>query len=165
MDLDELPARPRLTLLFRLLHQAYARDVDDMLGAAGFGDIRSGQSKVFPFVPADGIQVGDLAVKAGVRKQTMAQAVDQLVTSGYLERRPNPHDRRSRLIFLTQRGEDARPVAADAGDRVERLWAEVTSSEELEALRTQLLHLLERIAHATTDEPADVRPAGSQRST
>jgi DNA-binding MarR family transcriptional regulator len=141
----QLPARPRLTLLWRLLHEHYSQDVDAALRAAGFGDIRQGHAKVFPFVPSEGIPVGELAALAGVRKQTMAEAVAQLVRAGYLERRPNPRDARSRLIFLTERGGLVRPFAAAAGDRVEERWAQLTSPEEVENLRRHLRHLLERI--------------------
>lgn len=167
MNIDQLPPRPRLTLLLRLLHQDYTRSVDDALRAAGYGDIRTGQSKVFPFVPSEGIQVGELATLAGVRKQTMAQAVDHLVGAGYLKRQPNPRDRRSQLIFLTRRGERARPVAVAAGDRVEQQWAQLTSNEEIEALRQQLRHLLEQVSQndesaRTFRGPRDARPGTSR---
>ena len=140
-----------MTLLMRLLQQHYAHLVDAALRDAGFGDIRPGDAKVFPFVPPKGITVGQIAVLAGVRKQTMAEAVDQLVRAGYLERRPNPHDARSRLIFLTDRGKAARPIAAAAGDRVEEHWAELTSPEEIESLRSRLLHLVQQIKQAHPD--------------
>jgi DNA-binding MarR family transcriptional regulator len=142
---DRLPARPRLSFLLRQLQQHYADDIDAALRDAGFGDVNPGQAKVFPFVPPEGIQVGELADLAGVRKQTMAEAVDQLVRAGYLERRPNPRDARSRLIFLTQRGESARPVAIAAGQRVEERWAELTSPEQIETVRQHLRHLLEKL--------------------
>src|SRR6266487_6212076 len=99
------PARPVIGLLLRLLYQHYAQDIDAALTDAGFGDIRPPHSNVFPFVPAEGIQVSELAQLARVRKQTMAQAVVQLERAGYLERRPDPHDRRARLIFLTAKGQ------------------------------------------------------------
>lgn len=140
-----------MTLLMRLLQQHYAQLVDAALRGAGFGDIRQGNAKVFPFVPEEGISVGEIAVLAGVRKQTMAEAVDQLVRAGYLERRPNPHDARSRLIFLTDRGKAARPIAVTAGDRVEEHWAELTSPEEIESLRSRLLHLVQQIKQAHPD--------------
>jgi len=140
-----------MTLLMRLLQQHYAQLVDAALRGAGFGDIRQGNAKVFPFVPPEGISVGEIAVLAGVRKQTMAEAVDQLVRAGYLERRPNPHDARSRLIFLTERGKAARPIAVTAGDRVEEHWAELTSPEEIESLRSRLLHLVQQIKQAHPD--------------
>ncbi|QKW35605.1 MarR family transcriptional regulator [Actinomadura sp. NAK00032] len=137
--------RSRLSLLLRLLHREYTVGIEAALAEAGFGDIRSGDAKVFPFVPPEGITVRDLALRAGVRKQTMAQSVDQLERSGYLERRPNPSDGRSRLIVLTDRGRAVQPAAAGAGDRIERRWADLTSPEDFEALRTLLLGLLTRI--------------------
>ena len=75
----------------------------------------------------------------------MAEAVDQLERMGYVERRPNPHDRRSRLIFLTERGESVKPVTHATAERVEKRWAQLTSPEELEAVRGSLLHLLNEL--------------------
>jgi DNA-binding MarR family transcriptional regulator len=72
----------------------------------------------------------------------MAQAVDQLERTGYVERRPNPQDRRSRLVFLTRRGASVPPVTHAAATKVEERWAELTSPEELEALRAALMRLL-----------------------
>ena len=97
---------------------------------------------MFPFVPPEGITVSELAQLARVRKQTMAQAVEQLERMGYVERRPNPRDRRSRLVFLTERGAAVKPVTHATAARVEERWAQLTSPEELEALRASLLHLL-----------------------
>jgi DNA-binding MarR family transcriptional regulator len=137
-----VPARPLIGLLLRLLYQHYSQDIEASLREAGFGDLRPPHSNVFPFVPADGITVSELAQLAGVRKQSMAEAVDQLDRLGYVERRPNPRDRRSRLVFLTERGESVRPVTHATAERVEQRWAELTSPAELEALRASLLHLL-----------------------
>ena len=136
------PARPLIGLLLRLVYQHYSQDIHAALREAGFGDIRPTHANVFPFVPPEGISVSGLAELAGVRKQTMAQAVDQLERMGYVERRPNPRDRRSRLVFLTARGASVRPVTHATAARVEARWAELTSPEELEALRTSLLRLL-----------------------
>jgi DNA-binding MarR family transcriptional regulator len=51
----------------------------------------------------------------------MAQSVDQLEQAGYLERRPNPRDGRSRLIVLTERGKAVLPLAAGEGDVIDTL--------------------------------------------
>jgi DNA-binding MarR family transcriptional regulator len=136
------PARPPLGLLLRLVYQHHSHDIEAALAEAGFDDIRPAAANVFPFVPPDGITVSGLAEQAGVRKQTMTQAVEQLERTGYVERRPNPHDRRSRLVFLTTRGASVPPVTHAAAARVEERWAELTSPEELEALRASLLRLL-----------------------
>ena len=139
------PDRPLIGLLLRLLYQHYAQDIDAALSEAGFGDIRPPHANVFPFVPPEGISVSELADLARVRKQTMAQAVEQLEDMGYVERRPNPHDRRSRLVFLTERGASVKPVTHATAARVEQDWAGLTSPEELETLRATLLHLLARL--------------------
>lgn len=139
---DDLPPRPLIGLLLRVLHQHHAHDVDAALRAAGFDDIRPPHANVFPFIPADGIPVSELARRASVRKQTMAQAVEQLERMGYVERRPDPEDRRARRVFLTPRGEAVRPVGVAAGRRVEERWADLTSPEQIEALRDALQRLL-----------------------
>jgi DNA-binding MarR family transcriptional regulator len=139
---SNFPTRPLLGLLLRLLYQHHAQDVEEALREAGFGDLRPAHANVFPFVPPEGITVSELAGLARVRKQTMAQAVEELERLGYVERRPNPRDRRSRLVFLTGRGNSVKPVTHATAARVEERWAELTSPEELEALRASLLHLL-----------------------
>jgi DNA-binding MarR family transcriptional regulator len=139
---ENFPTRPLIGLLLRLLYQHYAQDIDTALSEAGFGDIRPAHANVFPFVPPEGITISELANLARVRKQTMAQAVEQLEQMGYVERRPNQRDRRSQLVFLTRRGAAVKPVTHATASRVEEHWAELTSPEELEALRASLLHLL-----------------------
>lgn len=138
----DLPQRPVIGLLLRLAYQHYSHDIEAALSEAGFGDIRPSAANVFPFVPPEGITVSRLAELARVRKQSMAQAVDQLERSGYVERRPNPDDQRSQLVFLTARGASVPVVTHAAADRVERRWAELIGPAELETLRGGLQRLL-----------------------
>jgi DNA-binding MarR family transcriptional regulator len=139
------PTHPLIGLLLRLLYQHYSQAIEASLRDAGFGDLRPPHANVFPFVPADGITVSRLAELARVRKQSMAEAVDQLERMGYVERRPNPHDRRSRVVLLTARGESVKPITHATAARVEQRWAELTSPDELEALRAALLRLLTQL--------------------
>src|SRR4051795_885977 len=139
---ENFPRRPLIGLLLRLVSQHYSEDIHAALREAGFGDIRPPHANVFPFVPPEGITVSELAELARVRKQTMAQAVEQLGGMGYGERRPHPRDPRSQLGFLTERGASVKPVTHATAARVEERWAQLTSPEELEALRASLLRLL-----------------------
>jgi DNA-binding MarR family transcriptional regulator len=129
----------------------YAQFVDAALRDAGFAGIRPGDAKALVFVPAEGIPVGELAARAGVRKQTMREAVEHLERAGYVERRPNPRDGRSRPVFLTQRGLAART----AGDRAEAHWAQLTSPGEVEALRSGLLRLVRAINATSPHLPGE----------
>src|SRR5580693_6122151 len=138
----EFPQRPLIGLLLRLAYQHYSQDIDAALHEAGFADLRPAAANVFPFMPPEGITVSELAELARVRKQSMAQAVDQLERTGYVERRENPGDQRSRLVFLTERGASVPPVTHAAAERVEERWAGLTGPAEFEALRASLLCLL-----------------------
>jgi DNA-binding MarR family transcriptional regulator len=151
----ELPDRPRITYLMRVLQQHYTRFIDAALRDAGFAGIRPGDAKALVFVPPEGIPVGELAARAGVRKQTMREAVEQLERAGYVERRANPRDGRSRLVFLTGQGRAARPVARAAGDRAEARWAQLTSPGEVESVRSGLLRLVRAVEAASPQPPEE----------
>ncbi len=140
------PARPLTGLLLRLVYQQYSQEIDAALRSAGFDDIRPSAANVFPFLSPEGATVSELAELAHVRKQTMAQAVDQLEQTGYVERRLNPRDRRSQLVFLTGRGKSVPPVTHRAAQRVEERWAQLIGTTELEALRRSLLRLLTELS-------------------
>lgn len=152
---QRLPARPLLSLLFRLLHQHYVQEIDAALREAGFDDLRPPHANIFPFVPPEGIHVSELARLARVRKQTTAEAVAQLERAGYVERRPDPHDGRAQLVFLTPKGEGVRPITHAAGHRVEERWSELTSPEEIETLRASLRELLITLSRETATDVDD----------
>jgi DNA-binding MarR family transcriptional regulator len=143
---------PSLGLLLRLVHQHWAQAVDEALDQAGFGDIRPPHANVFTFVPPNGIQVSELTKLAHVRKQTMTQAVEELERLGYVERQPDPDDRRARLVFLTERGKAVRPIAVTAGHGVDARWAELTSPGEIDALRSALHTLLNRLQNLDAEQ-------------
>jgi DNA-binding MarR family transcriptional regulator len=156
-----VPDHPQLGLLLRLLHQHWTLAVDAALRDAGFGDIRPPHANVFTFVQPHGIQVSELTRLAHVRKQTMAQAVEELEQLGYVERRPDPSDRRARLVFLTPRGESVRPIAMAAGRRVAARWAELTSPQQIASLERSLQALLSRLQNdvdVDVDVDADADP-------
>ncbi len=148
MDDRAVPGPP-LGVLLRLLTQYWGEDVDVDLQAAGLDGIRAAHANVLPWVPAEGIQVAELARLAHMRKQSMAEAVEQLERAGYVERRPDLRDRRARLVFLTARGLSVRSVAVASGRRVEERWAELTSPQEVEALRASLSLLQRRLRGQT----------------
>jgi len=128
--------------LLRLANQAYGSEVDAALQAAGFSGIRPPHANVFPFVDPEGTSVTELARRARMRKQSMAQAVEQLERLGYVERRPDPSDGRARLVVLTERGAAVRPTAMAAGRAVEARWEQIVGADALEQLRATLVALL-----------------------
>jgi len=131
-----------LGLLLRLAHQQWTLAVETKLAEEGFDDIKPHYANIFTFVPPEGMQVSQLTELAHVRKQSMTQTVEELEKLGYVERRPDPGDKRGKLVFLTERGKKVSPIAREAGKLVDQHWAELTSAEEIEALREALRSVL-----------------------
>jgi DNA-binding MarR family transcriptional regulator len=136
------PHHDSLGLLLRLAHQQWTFAVDTRLAEEGFDDIKPHHANIFTFVPPEGMQVSQLTELAHVRKQSMTQTVEELEKLGYVERRPDPTDKRGKLVFLTERGKKVSPIARAAGRLVDQHWAELTSPEEIEALRKALRSVL-----------------------
>jgi DNA-binding MarR family transcriptional regulator len=96
-DLGVLASR----LLFSLQDELFER-----LSEAGYEDLHPRHGAVLAYLDEDGIRATELAKLSGRHKQIIGRLVDELEGLGYVERRPDPADRRAKLIFPTARGLD-----------------------------------------------------------
>ncbi|HYQ12999.1 MAG TPA: MarR family winged helix-turn-helix transcriptional regulator [Solirubrobacterales bacterium] len=112
----------------------FRRDLEE----AGYADIRPTHGCVFRFVRDDGMRLTELAGLAGMTKQSVGELVDDLVDLGYVERIPDPEDRRAKLICLTDRGIEAQRVAFGLLADVEDRWAERFGATRMKQLRKLL---------------------------
>lgn len=117
---------------------------------AGYGDVRPTHGCVFRFVREDGIRLTELAQLADMTKQSIGEIVDDLAGLGYLERFPDPDDKRAKLIRLTAKGEKAQSVGFGLFAKLEQRWGERYGEERIAELRA----LLEEIA--ATEAPQAV---------
>lgn len=139
----EQPATPLVGLLLRLAAQQWGADMDAALQTQGVTGLTPAHANVIPFVPPEGIQIGELARLARVRKQSMAASVELLTAAGYVTRRPDPHDGRASRVFLTEKGRALWPASHLAGRQVEQEWATVVGHDDIEHLRRILMRLLQ----------------------
>jgi len=79
-----------------------------------------------------------LAELAGITKQSAGEIVDDLAKRGYVERTPDPADKRAKLICLTDRGIEAQRVAFGLLADVEDRWAERFGATRMKQLRKLL---------------------------
>ncbi len=115
---------------------------------AGYGDIRPTHGCVFRFVHEDGMRLTELAALAGMTKQSIGEIVDDLGERGYVERVPDPADRRAKLIRLTAKGEEAQASALGIFAALEKRLGKRYGRERLADLRA----LLEEIVTAEAPE-------------
>ncbi len=108
------------------------------LEEAGYADIRPTHGCVFRFVRDDGMRLTELARLAGMTKQSVGELVDDLVRLGYVERIPDPEDKRAKLICLTDRGIEAQRVGFGLLGEIEGRWAERFGAARVKELRELL---------------------------
>jgi DNA-binding MarR family transcriptional regulator len=82
------------------------------LAELGFDDLHPRHGAVLAYLEVDGIRATDLSRLSGQHKQVIGTILDELETLGYVERRPDPADRRAKLVCPTERGL-AQMTAAD----------------------------------------------------
>jgi DNA-binding MarR family transcriptional regulator len=129
-----------------MLGRAYSllgfRIVDGVVGA-GFPQ-KPSHSAVFAQIRPEGSRLSDLARGANMTPQAMGEVVDELEQLGYVERRPDPTDRRAKLIVLTDRGQDCIAAGVATVDGIEQRLGELLG----EAGHRQLRTLLEEVLRA-----------------
>ncbi len=90
-----------------MLGRAYSllgfKIVDGVVGA-GFPQ-KPSHSAVFGQISPNGSRLSELARGANMTAQAMGELVDELEALQYVVRRPDPTDRRAKLIVLTPKGQ------------------------------------------------------------
>jgi DNA-binding MarR family transcriptional regulator len=132
---------PLLPLLDTAL-EAFRSGFEAELAAAGYDDVRPTHGCVFRFVEDGGMRLTVLSELAGITKQSAGEIIDDLVDRGYVERFPDPADRRAKLIRLTGKGRRAQEIGRGLLVELERKWGERYGTERIALLR----ELLEEIA-------------------
>ena len=130
--------------LLRHARTTYGEAMRAALAEAGYDDI-----------PANGLYViGGLALGAGdvplgalvrdlkTSKQAAGQLVDSLVLRGYLERTPDPDDRRKLTVTLTERGKAAAAVQTAMRQRIDAALTTRVGEETVNQGRRMLAALV-----------------------
>ena len=135
------PGPPLIGALLRMASETVRRRMLESLHAHGFDDLDAHHLNVLQYPGPDGVRPSELAAQLRISKQALNYKLGELERLGYLERRPDSDDLRSRRIFLTERGRELIPVIRDAVRDTEREWASALGADRLEELRALLLDL------------------------
>jgi DNA-binding MarR family transcriptional regulator len=131
-DLGVLAAR----LLFAFQGELFAG-----LAERGHGQLRPRHGAVIAYLDEDGIRASEVARLSGQHKQVVTRLVDELEELGYVQRRPDPGDRRAKLVVPTKRGREVMRQADEITTGMERRHAEVLGP----TLYAEVRHALQRL--------------------
>jgi DNA-binding MarR family transcriptional regulator len=132
---------PLIGALLRIPWEAVQRHMLERLHERGFDDLDAAHLNIFQYPGPQGARPTELAARLRISKQALNYLLGQLERLGYLERRPDPDDLRSKRVALTRRGTAAVRVIREAVGEVETAWAQQLGPKRFSQLRGLLLEL------------------------
>ena len=141
MSSDASPPKPNLGLLLREPVRLGNERIARRFAERGHPDVRPPHGNVFQFLDREGTRVSELADRAQIAKQSMAELVAHLERHGYVERIPDPSDRRAKLVRATARGRQIYAIAAEVVAEIEAEWTRRIGKPRMRELRAILEEL------------------------
>jgi DNA-binding MarR family transcriptional regulator len=128
-------AEPNLGILSAQVLWAFERELFAKLAEQGHPDVRPRHGAVLAFLDPEGTRAKDLSSLSGRHKQVITTLVDELTELGYVERLPDPDDRRAKLVVPTARGLDEMKRADAIARTIERRHARRLGKEALDQMK------------------------------
>ncbi|WP_214408722.1 MarR family winged helix-turn-helix transcriptional regulator [Sphaerisporangium fuscum] len=144
---------PDLGVLTSRLLFAVQEELFDTLARQGHPGLRPQHGAVLAYLDAEGSRATDLARASGQHKQVVGKLLDELEALGYVERRPDPADRRAKLVVPTELGLDQMTRSDAILQAIERRHAQ-TVGEDAFAEFKRLFREIARHQRAWRDEAA-----------
>jgi DNA-binding MarR family transcriptional regulator len=133
-DLGVLAGR----LLFAVQGELFAT-----LAERGFADLHPRHGAVMAYLDQEGVRATELSRLSGQHKQVIGTVVDELAELGYVQRHPDPADRRAKLIVPTERGLAEMRVSDEIMAAIQARHARRLGRESFAAFKSAFLDVTE----------------------
>jgi DNA-binding MarR family transcriptional regulator len=134
--------RPTPALL-RFARGTYVQATHEARAEAGFEDVPRNGGYVLAGMVNRRASASSVIDSLGVTKQAASQLIDTLALRGYVERVPDPSDRRRMMLEPTERGRAAALATREGVETIDRELAARLSPAEQVAFRAGLVALVE----------------------
>lgn len=132
---------PMIGALLRLPWEAVQEHMLQRLHENGFADFDASYLIVAQYPGPQGERPSDLAARLRITRQALNHLLGQLEHRGYLERQPDPDDKRSKRIIPTPRGVKAALTIREAVAEMEETWRQQLGPQRFNQLLTLLRDL------------------------
>jgi len=89
----------------------------------------------------DGITIGELGQRVALDGSTITGILDRMEKNGYVERKPNVDDRRSALVYLTDKAKQVGPQINKFADELDSAIRKNFSSQDMAVFERVLREL------------------------
>jgi DNA-binding MarR family transcriptional regulator len=130
-----------LRLLFRATHAMNA-DMAERIRARGFPDFQPSFTALLAHLDTEGTRVGTIAARMGTSRQAASQLLTAIEAHGYVERIPDPDDRRAVVARHTPAGRRILLAAIEVMLSIEDEYGAILGKDGLVRLKRLLKRLL-----------------------
>ncbi|WP_224999810.1 MarR family winged helix-turn-helix transcriptional regulator [Cesiribacter sp. SM1] len=127
----------------RQLMDEYRSNLEEAMKSKGYQEISNSHGWIFHHTKEEGSRLTELAAVAKITKQSMGALIAQLEVAGYLEKKPDPTDKRASLLFLTAEGKKIRDLGRSINYEFEKTWEQKLGPQDYEKFRSYLKKLCE----------------------
>jgi DNA-binding MarR family transcriptional regulator len=130
--------------LLRVPAYAVVRHIHRAFVEAGYLNLRPAHMSIFQHVdhPPHGTRISELAERAQMTKQSMGQLVADMERLNFVERIPDPTDRRATLVQLTDLGWAMHETCGEIAKELEADWSARIGEENFAQLRQLLKSII-----------------------
>ncbi|MDX3661346.1 MarR family winged helix-turn-helix transcriptional regulator [Streptomyces sp. ID05-26A] len=120
---------PDVGVLSAHLLSGFQKELFTRLTEAGHEHLRPRHGAVMAYITTDGTRASELSERSGQHKQVIGTLIDELESLGYVTRRPDPADRRAKLVVPTDLGRDQMVQAKRIIAEIEGRLADLVGSD------------------------------------
>ena len=163
MSFVDAPSRDRLGFLMVTLTRQWRRFVEEQLAASGLTDA-TWTPLLHLRAWGDGVTQKELAERVGLDGSSLVRLLDILEGKGWVERRADPADRRSKRIFLTEEGNTAVDSIRATMLQAELSMLQDLDDAEVEAMLGGVQKIRSRIDQMHAQRCAQAHPDTEERT-
>jgi DNA-binding MarR family transcriptional regulator len=138
---EDAAGPPLIGALLRMPVDAVRERILAGLHEDGFTDLNAAHLTLLRYPGPENRRPSELATEARVTKQAMNYLLGELERLGYLSRRDDPEDRRSKRVHLTERGHAVVRTIRGTVGRIEAEWEDELGPARFATLRGLLIDL------------------------
>lgn len=128
-----------------VVHRDFQRRALAELGRRGHRELTPALVGLLPHLHTEGSRAIDVARRAGITKQAVGKLLGELERQGYLNRSPDPDDRRAQVAEFTPRGEELLADIRTTIAHIEAAYADLLGEQRFGQLRSLLTDLRRRL--------------------
>jgi DNA-binding MarR family transcriptional regulator len=122
--------------------------------ARGYVEIQPAHNAVFATLPSDGARTADMAARAGITRQSMGEAVREMVALGVVEMVADPTDGRAKIVRFTDYGLQLAQAGYERIIELDRTLRTTFGDADVDATCRVLAGIIEMLGDGSPDPPS-----------